>query len=122
MPQPSWGVKMAAITRISMKSEPLTILQRIARKDKTAVADCIAVYGNLIWALAKKFTASPEAAETATQEIFLDIWRFTERADQPTGHEKLLIALIACRKLLGTRNLKAANKSVINTDKESEQG
>lgn len=91
-------ISTAALT--TEKARTLTILQRIAEKDKTAVADCIDVYGNFVWELAVKFTASREEAEAAVQEIFLDIWRFAERAAHPPTAEKLLIALIARRHLV----------------------
>lgn len=91
----------ALATRTIQKTRTLTILQRIAEKDKTAVADCLDAYGNFIWALARKFTASREEAEAAAQEIFIDIWRYAERAaDQPPTAEKLLIALIARQRLI----------------------
>jgi len=82
------------------KTRSLTILQRVARKDKTAVKDCVDTYGSFIWALARKFTRSREEAEAAAQEIFTDIWRYTERADQPQCTENLLIATIARRRLV----------------------
>jgi len=87
-------------TRTIQKKEPLTILQRIDEKDPTAVKDCIDAYGNFVWALARKFTASTEEAEAATQEIFIDIWRCAGRANQAQSAEKLLIALIARRQLI----------------------
>jgi len=87
-------------TRTIQKTKPLTILQRIGNKDKTAVKDCVDAYGNFIWALARKFTQSREEAEAAAQEIFIDIWRYTKRADQPPSAENLLIALIARRRLV----------------------
>ena len=90
----------ALATRTIQKTKSLTILQRLAEKDKTAVADCIDAYGNFIWALARKFTHSPEEAEAAVQEIFIDIWRYAERADQAQSPENLLIALIARRRLI----------------------
>jgi DNA-directed RNA polymerase specialized sigma24 family protein len=90
----------AATTRTNAKTKPLTIIQRIGNKDKTAVVDCIDTYGNFIWALASKFTSSREEAEAATQEIFIDIWRYAERADQPQSAENVLIALIARRRLI----------------------
>ena len=90
----------ATATRTTQKTKPLTILQRIGNKDKTAVIDCIETYGNFIWALASKFTASREEAEAATLEIFIDIWRYAERADEPQSAENLLIALIARRRLM----------------------
>ncbi len=86
-------------TRIIQKTKPSTILQRIAKKDKTAVKDCIDAYGNFIWALARKFTASTEEAEAAAQEIFTDIWRYSECASKSQSAESVLIALIARRRL-----------------------
>ena len=90
----------ALATRTIQETKPLTIFQRLAEKDRTAVTDCIDVYGNFIWALARKFTASSEEAEAAAQEIFIDIWRYAERADQTQSPENLLIALIARRRLI----------------------
>lgn len=81
-------------------TETLTILQRLANKNQSAVKDCIDGYGNLIWALARKFTASREEAEAATLEIFLDIWRYAENAVKFQPDEKVLISLIAQRRLI----------------------
>ncbi len=87
-------------TRIIQNTKPSTIIQGIAGKDKTAVKDCVDVYGNFIWALARKFTASTEEAEAAAQEIFHDIWRYSERAEKVQSAESVLIALIARRRLI----------------------
>ncbi len=46
------------------------ILRRITQRDKTALKESIASYGNLVWAMAKKFTDTTEDAEAVTQEIF----------------------------------------------------
>ena len=62
---------IASATRRIQETETSTILRRIAEKDKTAVKDCIDTYGNFIWALAIKLTASREEAEAATEEILL---------------------------------------------------
>ncbi len=88
------------IQRTNQGTNPLTILQRIANKDKTAVKDCVDAYGNFIWALARKFTDSTEEAEAAVQEIFTDIWRYAERVDSNQSTENVLIALIARRRLI----------------------
>ena len=90
----------ALATRTTQQTETLNILQRVAERDQTAIKDCIESYGNFIWALARKFTASQEEAEAATQEIFLDIWRYAERLDKNQSAEKLLVALIAKRRLI----------------------
>lgn len=82
------------------KTNFLTILQRINAKDKTAVVDCVNTYGDFIWTLAQKFTDSTEEAETAAQEIFLDIWRYAERIDITRSAENLLILRIALQRLM----------------------
>ena len=92
---------IALATRTIQKTETSTILRRIAEKDKTAVKDCVDTYGNFIWALARKLTASTEEAEAATEEIFIDIWRYCEeRARNTQSIEKKLIAMIALRRLI----------------------
>jgi DNA-directed RNA polymerase specialized sigma24 family protein len=87
-------------TRTIQKTKSLTILQRIENKDRTAVQDCIDSYGNFIWALARKFTASREEAEAATLEIFQDIWRYSKRADEPQSAEDMVASQIARRRLI----------------------
>lgn len=87
---------------------PLTILQRITNSDKTAVEACMKTYGNLVWALAKKFTDSPEETENAAREVFLDIWKYACDCDSAKTDETDFIALIAYKCL--TR--RALNKSL----------
>jgi len=94
---------IASATQKIRKTKSSTILHRISKKDKTAVKDCVDVYGSFIWALAKRFTASMEEAEAATLEIFQDIWRYSERADKKPSDESVLISQIARRRFI--RNL-----------------
>jgi DNA-directed RNA polymerase specialized sigma24 family protein len=96
--------------RTIQKTGTSTILQRIAGRDKTAVKDCIDTYGNFIWALARKFTASRVEAEVATEEIFIDIWQYREGERDIETIEKKLIALIALRRLIKSPRC-AENKS-----------
>ena len=111
----------ALATRTIQKTETSTILRRIAEKNKTAVKDCIDAYGNFIWALARKLTASTEEAETATEEIFIDIWQYCERSRSTQSTEKKLIAMIALRRLIKPLHM-AKQKSMANIDAQNEQG
>ncbi|MEO6589005.1 MAG: hypothetical protein ABIP06_06730 [Pyrinomonadaceae bacterium] len=86
--------------RTIQETKPLNIFQRLAKKEKPAVKDCIDTYGNFIWALALKFTASREEAEAATREIFIDIWLYAERTSQLQFAESVLISMIARRRLI----------------------
>ncbi len=90
----------ALATETIKKTKSLTILQRITNKDKTAVKDCVDAYGDFIWALARKFTASREEAEAATLEIFQDIWRYSKRVDKFQSAEDMVISQIALRRLI----------------------
>lgn len=118
----------ALATRPIQNMETLTILRRIAEKDKAAIKDCIDTYGNFIWALARKLTASNEEAETATEEIFIDIWRYSERARNIQSIEKKMIAMIAMRRLIkplhytgqiSMANIDTSNKQVAGMDRIS---
>lgn len=86
--------------RSTREIKPLTILQRLAEGDETAVRSCIDTYGNFIWALARRLTFSTEEAEGATQKIFIDIWQYSERVDKTQFIEEKLIAMIALRRLI----------------------
>ncbi len=111
----------ALATRTIEKTETSTILQRIAERDKTAVKDCIDTYGNFIWALARKLTASREEAEAATEEIFTDIWRYCERERDTRLIEEKLIVMIALRRL-SKSSQQAKPISMTSIDAKNEQG
>jgi hypothetical protein len=112
----------ALATRSNEKKEIPTILRRIAEKDKTAVKDCIDVYGDFIWTLARKFTGSREAAAIATEEIFTDIWQYSERESGIRSTEDKLIAMIALRRLIKSSSVQAEKKFMANIDETNEQG
>ena len=112
---------IASETRRIKKTETSTLLRRVVEKDKTAIQDCIDAYGNFIWALARKLTASREEAEAATEEIFIDIWRYCERERNTQSTEKKLIAMIALRRLIKPLQL-ANEKSMASIDAQNEQG
>ncbi len=76
------------------------ILHRIAIDDKTAVEQCLDVYGGLVWSLAKKYCYSREDVEDAVQDIFIDIWRYAGRFDPAKSPEISFIILIARRRLI----------------------
>ncbi|CAN5585416.1 hypothetical protein BH10ACI1_BH10ACI1_05050 [soil metagenome] len=84
--------------KINKEINARTVFQRLAQLDKTAVEDCIDIYGNLIWALAKSKTNSLEEAETLTLEIFQDIWKYAKRFDLNKCDEITFISVIAHRR------------------------
>lgn len=82
--------------------EPKTesVLARIASGDASAVQECLDLYGNLVWSLARRFTRSAAEAEDAVQEVFLDVWKSAARFDATRASEKTFVAMIARRRLI----------------------
>ena len=83
---------------VSFPASP-KILKRVADFDKTAIDECLTAYGSLVWALTKNYISNENEAETAVQEIFLDIWKYAGRFDSAKTDEATFISHIACRKL-----------------------
>jgi RNA polymerase sigma factor (sigma-70 family) len=79
------------------------ILTRIAAGEIDAVDECLAHYGGLVWALARKFSSSKSEAEDAVQEIFLELWRNAARFNQAIASEVTFVAMIARRRLIDRR-------------------
>jgi len=83
-----------------VNSSKNSLLMRVAAREEEAFDACINQYGNLIWALAKRFSPSQTDAEDAVQEIFLDVWRKAEKFDPNRSRESTFITMIARRKLI----------------------
>lgn len=89
---------------MSKPSQSLTILQRLARADQSAVQDCLETYGAVVWALAKKYTCSSEEAEIITEQIFLDIWHYAAHFDPDKCSEyKFVVFLVLRQRIRQTR-------------------
>lgn len=76
----------------------LTILERIAAGEKSAVEECIKTYGGLVWKIARKHAFNNEDAEDAVQEIFTSIWMNAHRFDAEKSPESAFVCLLAKRK------------------------
>jgi RNA polymerase sigma-70 factor (ECF subfamily) len=76
------------------------LLQRIAQGDESAVPACLAEYGVLVWALARRYATDPADAEDAAQEVFIELWRHAARFDPAVAGEATFVATVARRRLL----------------------
>ncbi len=76
------------------------VLPRIAAGDPTAVANCIARYGGLVWSLALRFLGNPTDAEDAVQDVFIELWKNAARYDATRSSESTYITMIARRRLI----------------------
>lgn len=76
------------------------LLPRIARGDSTAIEECLDRYGGLVWSLARRLSPSPNDAEDAVQEIFIDVWKNAGRYRADVAEETTFVALLARRRLI----------------------
>ncbi len=79
----------------------LTVLERIADNDQSAVAECVRTHGNWIWSVALKYSDSTEAAEELTMTIFTDIWKFAHRFKLSRMKEEVFVGMITRRRVKG---------------------
>ena len=80
-----------------------SILERIAKGDRSAVADCIDAYSGLVWSLARRFLSIEADAEEAVQEIFLELWEKADRYNHKVAAEVTFVSMIARRRLIDRR-------------------
>jgi len=85
---------------VAFEMNKSNLLKRIAAGEQQAVEDCINKYGNLIWALAKRYSQNHEDAEDAVQEVFTEIWKNASRYDETKAVESTFITTIARRRLI----------------------
>lgn len=76
------------------------LLPRIAAGDQSAVPECLARYGGLVWTLARRRLGNAEDAEDAVQEVFVDLWRYADRFDPQVAEEITFVAMITRRRLI----------------------
>ena len=77
-----------------------SLLERIARGDRKAVALCIERYSGLVWSLARRFISNPADAEEAVQDVFMELWTRADRFDAKRAGEATWISLVARRRLI----------------------
>ncbi len=92
----------------------LRLRQRVEADDRSVVADCIEVYGSLVWGLAKRFTTGQSDAENLTLNIFDDIWRFASTVSPQNESESSFILRIVRAAILA----KSSSPILLETDRE----
>ncbi len=110
---------MALFSSVVKRENFPAILTRLASADKSAVQECVELYGKMIWALAKQYTDSPADVEPIVRRIFMDIWQNAASCDLSVSEEVVWIALIARRRLSGCmlkEDFMPLTETTINTE------
>jgi RNA polymerase sigma factor (sigma-70 family) len=89
---------------------PTPLLWRAARGETEAFSECVARYGGLVWAMARRMV--PHEAEDAVQEVFVDLWRSAGRYDPRVASEVTFVAMIARRRIIDRRRRVARRSDV----------
>ena len=79
------------------------LLPLIARGDNGAMEECIHLYGDLVWSLARRMSSSSTDAEDVVQEIFLDVWKNASRFNKEVASEKTFVMMLARRRIIDRR-------------------
>lgn len=93
-----------------------TILEQLARGDRSAIARCIDEYGGLVATLSRRYLGVGQAdVDDAVQEIFVSIWLSAPRFDPSRGSEPAFIATIAHRRLTDVRRRLSARRAPVDS-------
>lgn len=87
------------------------LLPRVAQGDPVAVRECISRYGGRVRAVALRYLGAT-FADDATQEIFIELWRFAGRYDSSRGTEPVFVMTIARRRCIDLRRKLAIRPNV----------
>jgi RNA polymerase sigma-70 factor, ECF subfamily len=93
-----------------------SVLRRIAAGDQSAIHECIALFGPLVWGMARRMSRTSADAEDATQEIFIDIWRSASRFNAALGSDQVFIATIARRRLIDRLRGKSVQRATVSLE------
>lgn len=92
---------MSAEPAVATSREP--VLARVAAGEQSAIRECLARYGGLVYALARRHEGGAGDVEDAVQEVFVDLWKSAARFDPSIAGEATFVAMIARRRLIDRR-------------------
>lgn len=101
-----------------LEIDPLndSVLSRIAAGEASAVDECLAQYGGLVWSLARRWFKNSADAEDVTQEIFVDVWQSAKRFDPQVASEAVFITMIARRRMIDRLRRTNAKLNAVSVD------
>jgi len=84
---------------VSTRSEPdaarADLLERVAAREESAMTELYRRFASVVRTVARQVTASPEAADEVTQEVFLGVWEHPERFDRTRGSVRAWLTTLA---------------------------
>jgi len=96
------------------RAAPAPLLPAVARGEVDAVRACLRRYGDLVYAIVRRFLRDPGDIDDACQEVFVALWKGAASYDPSRSDEATFVAMIARRRVVdrhrtpGTRPLPMA--------------
>ena len=84
----------------------MTLWQRVAKLDKTAISECIHAYGDFVWSVSRKFSKTKKEAEEYSQSIFNYIWKNAAKFDLDKQTEEEYISFLTMKWVFQNGDLK----------------
>lgn len=79
------------------------VMARIDAGEMAAIEECLIRYGDLVWSIARRFSATYADAEEAVQEIFVEVWLCADHFDVKVASVEIYVTMIARRILIDRR-------------------
>jgi len=87
-----------------------SLLQKLAKGDKAALADFYDLYAGLVNGLALRILRDVSEAEDVVQEVFLQVWRQADRYDPQRGTPEAWLCTMARTRALDRLRRRAARR------------
>ncbi len=84
--------------------------QRLAAKDVNALGEAYDRYASVVYGVALRVLVERSAAELATKEVFLELWRRPQRFDPDRGPLRAWLAALAHRTAVAAVHEQAASR------------
>jgi RNA polymerase sigma-70 factor (ECF subfamily) len=79
---------------------PDAVLPQVAAGVPRAMDDCITRFGDIVWAIARRYLKNNSEAEDLVQEVFTEIWKKAGSYDPAIASESTFVGLIARRRAI----------------------
>lgn len=94
--------------------EDAQLVDRVARRDDTALGCIIARYGNQVLGLCEAISLDKADAESVTSDVFLELWNRTDAFDSARGTLRTYLLTLARCRSIDRRRSRVARETRMN--------
>ncbi len=93
-------------------------MQRVLRREQSALGDLYQQYGSAIYSMALRVLRDSREAEEITQDVFLRVWNAPEKWDETKG--RLISWLLTVTRYAAIDRLRAENRRALDVELQEE--